>query len=119
MKTAWIFVLTTLCGLTFCGKNHVHLDYKTTDVAYPLRHKQYFDSKYKTSGAADLSKHKKYADLEERSSDVADTWKHKKYIDLEDRATDVADPVPCKSLKLTYNTRKHITVQSQEKLEKY
>ena len=67
METALIFVLVILCGLTLCAKKHAHLDYKTIDVAYPLRHKQYFDLKYKTSGVADPSKHKKYIDLGDRS----------------------------------------------------
>ena len=88
MKTAFIFVLAILCGLTFCAKKQDHLDYKTIDVAYPLRHKQYFDLKYKTS-------------------DVADPWRNKKYIALEHRGTRVADPVSnCKSLTQTYNIKK-------------
>ena len=43
MKTALIFALAIFCGLTLCARKHAHLDYKTTDVAYPLKHKQYFD----------------------------------------------------------------------------
>ena len=120
MKTALIFVLVILCGLTLCAKKHAHLDYKTTDVAYPLKHKQYFDLKYKISGVADPWRRKKYTDLEETSSDGIDPRRNKGYIDLEDRATNVADPVRhgCKSLMQTYNTRKHIPGQSPETLEK-
>ena len=118
METAFIFVLVIFCGLTLCAKKHAHLDYKTTDVAYPLRHKQYFDLKYKTSGVADPSKHKKYIDLGGRSCDVVNPCRNKKYIDLEDRATDVADPARCKFLMQTCNTSKYIPAQSQETLEK-
>ena len=121
MNTALIFVLVILYGLTLCAKKHAHLDYKTTDAGYPLRHKRYFDLKYKTSGFADPWRHKKYIDLEERSSDVVNPWRHKKYIDLEDRASDSRNQShfhQCKSLIQICNTSKHILVQSLETLEK-
>ena len=120
MKTAFIFVLAILCDLTFCAKKQDHFDYKTIDVAYPLRHKQYFDLKYKTSGVADPWRHEKYIDLEDRSSDVADPWRNKKYIALEHRATRVADPVShCKSLTQTYNIKKNICfLKVQKNIEK-
>ena len=84
-----------------CAKKHAHLDYKTADAGYPLRHKQYFDLKYILSG-------------------VADPWSHKKYIDLEERASDATNQTyyHCKSLIQTYNISKHILPQSPEKIRK-
>ena len=103
MKTALIFTVAIFCGLTLCARKHAHLDYKTTDIAYPLRHKEYFDLKYKTSG-------------------VADPWRHKKHIDLEDTASDSRNythvHVRCKSLIQTYNNSKHIFLQRLNLLEK-
>ena len=122
MNTALIFALAIFCGLTLCARKHAHLDYKTTDIAYPLRHKEYFDLKYKTSGVADPWRHKKYIDLEERSSEAADPWRHKKHIDLEDTASDSRNythvHVRCKSLIQTYNNSKHIFLQRLNLLEK-
>ena len=36
MNTALIFALAIFCGLTLCARKHAPLDYKTTDVTYPL-----------------------------------------------------------------------------------
>ena len=102
------------------AKKHAHLDYKTADSGYTLRHKQYFDLKYKLSDVADPWRHKKYIDLEKRSSDVVYPLRHKKYIDLEDRASDARNQTHyhCKTLIQTYNSSKHILVQSPEKTRK-
>ena len=101
MKTALVFVLVIWCGLTMCAKKYTHLDYKTTDVAYPLKHKNYFDGKYKKLGVAD-------------PSDVADPRRHRKYIGFQDPTTSGINRPHCKSLTQTCNSNKYIPAQSQE-----